>query len=62
MAQYDYQCKICKEKFSISAKMGTVQMKKLSCPHCKSNLIKRLWFPISVHYHGSGFTKGIKDE
>lgn len=64
MSEYNYRCQNqeCKKNFVVFAAIGTISIEKLRCPNCGSKLVKRVWFPVAVHYHGSGFTKGTKNE
>lgn len=60
--QYNFLCLDCEKEFDIYAKIGTLIIKDVICPECKSKNIKRKWFPISVHYHAEGFSKENQKE
>lgn len=60
--QYDYICSNCKKQFSVFAKIGTIDIKTVNCPSCKSFDVARKWLPVHVHFHADGFTKKIKEK
>ena len=41
MPTYDYECKKCKQEFSLTMPMGEHAKKKVRCPKCKSENVKQ---------------------
>jgi hypothetical protein len=56
------ECKNYGKQFEVYAKIGTLIIKDIICPDCRTHLIKRKWFSTPVHYHGEGFTKESKND
>jgi putative FmdB family regulatory protein len=52
MPTYEYECRKCRERVETFQKMSDAPL--VECPKCGGEL-KRVFFPIPVHYKGSGF-------
>jgi putative FmdB family regulatory protein len=59
--RYAFKCKVCEKGFEIVASTGCLPS-EITCPDCRSNQVKRLWFPIPAIYKSNGFTKQSKEK
>lgn len=59
--EYLFRCKLCEKEFSIFARIGTVDIREVKCPDCKSSVM-RIWTPVHSHFHGKDFTKTVDKE
>lgn len=53
MPTYEYRCESCKHQFEVFASMSDPDPE--TCEECGEQALKKLLFPVAVHYKGSGF-------
>lgn len=53
MPIYGYRCSNCGHEFEIMQKINDKAKKK--CPECKKNQLKKIFYPVGIHFKGSGF-------
>ena len=54
MPTYSYVCNKCNENFEVKMSMQEKETKKVSCPKCKTNDIRRNYGAISIGTTNSG--------
>jgi len=62
MAEYDYICRDCGERWIISSSPKNIFGMRKFCPQCYSENVRRVFKPLSVIYKGSGFYSTDKDK
>ena len=53
MPTYEYRCETCNHQFEVFAGMNDPAPD--ACEACGAAALKKLLFPVAVHYKGSGF-------
>jgi putative FmdB family regulatory protein len=53
MPTYEYRCESCKHQFEVFASMSDPDPE--TCEECGAQELKKVLFPVAVHYKGSGF-------
>jgi putative FmdB family regulatory protein len=53
MPTYEYRCETCKHQFEVFA--GINDPDPETCEECGATALKKVLFPVAVHYKGSGF-------
>jgi putative FmdB family regulatory protein len=48
MPHFEYECRKCGRKFSVTMSIGDHDKKKVQCPKCKSESVKQLIEPFFV--------------
>jgi putative FmdB family regulatory protein len=43
MAVYEFTCLECEKKFEVVQAIRDYDPKKVTCPHCSSNKVERIW-------------------
>lgn len=53
MPTYEYRCESCKHQFEVFASMSDPDPE--TCEECGEQALRKVLFPVAVHYKGSGF-------
>jgi len=48
MPVYDFTCRACKKKFSVTQSVTDYDPKKIACPKCKGKKVERRWGSVYV--------------
>lgn len=50
---YGYRCEVCGHEFETNQSVGEPIKRK--CPECGALKLRRKFYPVSIHFKGSGF-------
>ena len=45
MPAYDFRCKKCRKKFSLTMTISQYEKRRAKCPKCKSTQVEQEWRP-----------------